>query len=45
MDFERLIAHYAKLEIYGSRKYHVKSVFTRVEKEIEKRAILSSRGR
>ena len=35
MDYERLIAHYAKLEIYGSRKYHVKSVFTRIEKEIE----------
>ena len=35
IDFERLIAHYAKLEIYGSRKYHVKSVFRRIEKEIE----------
>jgi len=33
MDFERLIAHYAKLEIYGRRKYHVKSVINRVTKD------------
>ena len=35
MDFERLIAHHAKLEIYGSRKYHIKSVIKRVEKELD----------
>jgi hypothetical protein len=35
IDFERLIAHHAKLEIYGSRKYHIKSVIKRVEKELD----------
>ena len=34
IDFERLIAHYAQLEIYGKRKYHIKSVFSRMQKEI-----------
>ncbi|MCL1884949.1 MAG: hypothetical protein FWF81_14480 [Defluviitaleaceae bacterium] len=34
IDFERLISHYAQIEIYGKRKYHIKSVFNRVQKEI-----------
>ena len=34
IDFERLISHYAQLEIYGARKYHVKSVFKRTQKDI-----------
>jgi len=33
IDFERLIAHHAKLEIYGSRKYHIKAVINRKPKE------------
>jgi|GEM_PF-1894284 len=35
IDFERLIAHHAKLEIYGSRKYHIKSVVNRKTKEMD----------
>jgi len=34
IDFERLISHYAQIEIYGKRKYHIKSVFNRVQKDI-----------
>ena len=34
IDFERLISHYAQIEIYGKRKYYIKSVFNRVQKDI-----------
>ena len=35
IDFERLISYYAQLEVYGKRKYHIKSVFDRVQKKID----------
>jgi len=35
IDFERLISYYAQLEIYGKRKYHIKSVFDRVQKKLD----------
>jgi hypothetical protein len=33
IDFERLIAHHAQLEIYGKRRYHIKCVVKRKAKE------------
>lgn len=40
IDLERLISHFAQLEIYGARKYYVKSVFNRVRKDIPNDAVL-----
>lgn len=34
IDFERFISYYAQIEIYGKRKYHIKSVFNRIKMEI-----------
>jgi hypothetical protein len=34
VPYDKDISHYAQIEIYGKRKYHIKSVFNRVQKDI-----------